>query len=347
MTSLIIALLFAVLMMTAIVLSKTYRHLPIKELKRLARSNDATAKILYKSASYTSLETLLWVITVLSAAAAFILFTNSTPAWFAFLLVVFLIWIGFLWLPSAKLSSYSVRLATVLSPAVAWILYYTHRQLEFIGKLTQSIGTVNVHTGVYEKDDLLDLIKWQKKQPDNRIPDYELALVGNALNFGDKTVKTILVPRRVIKTVGPKDTIGPVLMNELHESGQSRFPVVDGKPEHIVGVLYEHDLLDAAHGGKISSVMQRAVQYVHEDFSLHQVLQAFLATRQHLFIVVNEFEEFVGIVTIDDVLAQLVGHPIGEEFSEYDNLRAVAQAMAHKEHVKHDEAPAESKKETE
>jgi CBS domain containing-hemolysin-like protein len=136
-------------------------------------------------------------------------------------------------------------------------------------------------------------------------------------------------------------------MNELHKSGQSSFPVVDGKPDQIVGVVYVHDLLETTHGGKISSVMKRDVQYVHEDFSLLQVLQAFYKTNQHIFIVVNSFEEFVGIVSIDEVLAQLVGHPIGDESEDYADGRAVAQALAHQDHLRHDEVAKNESEETE
>jgi CBS domain containing-hemolysin-like protein len=86
---------------------------------------------------------------------------------------------------------------------------------------------------------------------------------------------------------------------------------------------------------------------VHEDFTLYQALQAFLKTKHHLFLVVNSFEELVGILTIEDVLEQMIGKPIVDEFDRYDDLRAVAAAAAHKDHTEHKKDKAEPEAEPE
>jgi Mg2+/Co2+ transporter CorC len=64
----------------------------------------------------------------------------------------------------------------------------------------------------------------------------------------------------------------------------------------------------------------------------YHFLQAFLKTKRHLFIVVNGFEEVIGIVTIEDVIEQIIGQPIMDEFDQYQDLRAVAIRMADKIH---------------
>jgi CBS domain containing-hemolysin-like protein len=92
--------------------------------------------------------------------------------------------------------------------------------------------------------------------------------------------------------------------------------------------------------------MNARLTYVHEDFSLYQTLQAFLKTKQHLFLVVNSFEELVGIITIEDVLEQMIGRAIVDEFDRYDDMRAVAAAAAHKEHQEHDEPKPEHEQTT-
>jgi magnesium and cobalt transporter len=122
-------------------------------------------------------------------------------------------------------------------------------------------------------------------------------------------------------------------MGELHASGHSRFPVYEVKKDNIVGVLYLHDLVATKRSGTVSNIMRRKVTYVHEDFTLYQTLQAFIKTKQHLFIVVNSFEEYVGIITIEDVLERVIGKLIVDEFDRYDDLRAVAAAAAHKDHA--------------
>jgi CBS domain containing-hemolysin-like protein len=142
--------------------------------------------------------------------------------------------------------------------------------------------------------------------------------------------------------VAASETVGPILMDELSKSGHSRFPVYDEKRDNIVGILYLHDLVGAKQAGRVDDIMSKRLRYVHEDFTLYQTLQAFLHTKQHLFLVVNSFEELVGIITIEDVLEQMIGRPIVDEFDKYDDLRAVAAAAAHKDHHGHDEPKPEA-----
>lgn len=87
--------------------------------------------------------------------------------------------------------------------------------------------------------------------------------------------------------------------------------------------------------------MSHKLTYVHEDFTLYRTLQVFLKTKQHLFLVVNTFEELVGIITIEDVLEQMIGKQIVDEFDRYDDLRAVAAAAAKKDHAAHNEPKPE------
>ena len=77
--------------------------------------------------------------------------------------------------------------------------------------------------------------------------------------------------------------------------------------------------------------MSPKVFFVHEELDLSHALNGFIKTKHHLFIVVNNFEEFVGILTIEDVLEQLLGRQIVDEFDAYENLREVALLRAKKE----------------
>ena len=341
MPQIIIAGILALLMLLAIVLNKTYHHLPLKELKRQARHGQQPAGTLYRAAAYgSSLQSLLFVVVVLSAAGSFVLLGTAVNPWLAFLLVAFLIWMGFLWLPSSRLTSFSSRLATWASPLLAWILHYAHPLLEKVSKVIHDRYGIDVHTGLYDKTDLLELLQWQKEQSDSRINPAEIELAQRALMFGDKLVRDVMVARQKVKQVGTSERISPVLIDELHQSGFSRFPVYEGKKDHIVGTLYLKDLLAEAKSSKsISSIMKRDIRYIHEDFTLHQVLQAFFKTKRHLFVVINKFEEFVGIVTVEDALSQIVGGQVSDEFDQYEDIKAVAAAKISQmpdEHVAED-----------
>jgi CBS domain containing-hemolysin-like protein len=101
--------------------------------------------------------------------------------------------------------------------------------------------------------------------------------------------------------------------------------------ERFVGTLFLHDLVGLKKSGVVSQVMRQEVYYMHEEEQLAHALHAFLKTNHHLFVVVNTFEEFVGVVSIEDVLEQILGRQIVDEFDQYADLRAVARSMADKE----------------
>lgn len=189
---------------------------------------------------------------------------------------------------------------------------------------------------MYQKDDLLELLDKQNGQLDNRITSDELDFARHALLFEEKVVRDIMTPRRVVKMVKVGDSVGPVLMNELHKSGFSRFPVYEGKQDHMVGTLFLRSLIEKKAAGKVKDLMSKKVYYVNENQALGHVLNAFLKTKHHLFIVVNEFEEISGVITIEDVIEQLIGRKIVDEFDKYDDLREVAALAAKKDHHSHE-----------
>jgi CBS domain containing-hemolysin-like protein len=271
------------------------------------------------------LQALLWIIAGLSASGFFVLLNRSASIWLALGGSLLLIWFGFGWLPRTRLTAVSSTLARWFAAPLASLLNYLGPALEAIARPFIPRGAKDQRTGLYQKDDLIDLLKQQKDQPDNRIPIDELEIAVHALTYGDKLVRDIMTPRAKVKTIATNEHIGPVVMSELHDSGHSRFPVYQGKPENIVGTLYLRDLVATKSGGKVSELMSKEVYYVHEEQSLGQALHAFLKTKHHLFIVVNSFEEMVGIMTIEDILKQIVGKPLVEDFDKFDDRKAVAQ----------------------
>lgn len=334
--------MFAGITLLAIGLQRTYYHYPVKELKRRARSGDPLAQLLYKPVSYgVSLQILLWLIVIGSAAVSFVLLSRTFEAWFAIIVVAFLLWVGFLWLPSSRLTTVSTHLARWTTPAVTWLLNYLHSPLEWIGNFFRKHRHFSVKTSLYEKEDIYELLEYQRDIPESRIPLHDIDLLQHALQFGDKLVRDAYVPFRSVTLVNNQEAIGPKLMDDLYKSGFSRFPVYEGEQTNIVGTLFVKDLVKKKTGGHVRDVMRAEVFYVHEDFTLQQALQAFLKTKHHLFVVVNSFEEFVGIITIEDILEEVIGKQIVDEFDKYEDMRAVAAAAAKVDHEANQQAGAE------
>lgn len=339
---LIFGLLSIGLMLFSISLLKLFRHTPARELKRQARAGDHLAKQFYRVVGYgQSLDVLLWIFIGVTSALFFVLCVSALPWPVAFAMVLFVVWFGFAWLPNSHVSQLTVRAAHFITPGLHWLLEHLQPVLVRIGHLTTKMQPLAIHTGLYSKEDIIDLIKKQKVQIDNRITKEELFIVEHALQFGDRRVDEVMTPRRVMKTVATTDMIGPVLFKELHDSGHSRFPVYQNGPDDIIGTLYLRDALNAKAGGFVKSLMRKEVFYVNQSQSLARVLDAFIKTKHHQFLVVNNFEEIVGLVTIEDVIEQILGKQIIDEFDSYDDLRAVAAMEAEKDEKKRDKPVTE------
>jgi CBS domain containing-hemolysin-like protein len=177
---------------------------------------------------------------------------------------------------------------------------------------------------LYEKEDLVEFLKNQARQADNRITQSDLRTANYALAFADKTVGQIMTPKNKIKWVAGSDPIGPMVMDELHKSGQTRFPVVkeaskSANPD-VIGVLYLNDLLDKLEtNGRIRDIMHSGVSYINEAQTLNEAAETFLKSGQLLLVVLNNFDEVAGTISLEDVLGQVFGKKITED-SDQQNV---------------------------
>lgn len=332
MSNIILVVALAVVAFTGLVLRKAYTAITARELKRRAQKGDRRAQKLYRAVAYgTSLTVFLWLIIGAAATGLFFVVARDFSWPVAFVGIGIFLALG-LAQSRTRLSKAGRRVALWLTPVIAWLLNYLHPIFRTIGNFFHNYASLSDHTQIYQKEDLVDLLQQQEKQVDNRIEKTELDMAAHALTFGDKLVRDVMTPFSQVKTVNVTDGLGPVLMDELHDSGHSRFPVYDGKKTNIVGILYLRELVGRSHGGVVKDIAHKQVTYVHEDQNLFQTMQAFLKTRHHLAVVVNEFEELVGVITIEDVLEQIIGRQIVDEFDQYEDLRAVATRMAAKVH---------------
>lgn len=178
--------------------------------------------------------------------------------------------------------------------------------------------------GLASKEELLSIVK---KSPDI-LSKFESQLLKSALKFEQVRVDEIMTPRSVIDSIDHSELLGPITLSDLHKTGHSRFPVTDGDVDHIVGVLYVRNLLTidgSKNSKKVSQVMDKEVCFIREDQMLDEALAAFLKTQKLLFIVINEFRETVGILSLEDVMEALLGQKITDEFEQHSSLRAVAE----------------------
>lgn len=209
---------------------------------------------------------------------------------------------------ASKVEPYALQVTGWLRPLLNWL---KDRELD------------ERETRVYSHEELLNLVA----QSPGVLSKDQIARLGANLAFDDRRVSDIMTPVSVIDTISADDVLGPLVLDQLHKSGHSRFPVIEGDIHHVVGILYMRELIDLRTAKKtVRSAMNARVFYVREDQDLEHALHAFLRTHHHLFIVVNEYRETVGLLSLEDVVEALIGKKIVDEFDRFDDLRAVAES---------------------
>jgi CBS domain containing-hemolysin-like protein len=311
--------------MLTLTLQRLYSSIPAKELKRLAGRGDHLAAALYRPVAYgTSMRLLLWVVFGLSFTTSVIMLTSSLVTPIAFI-VVGLAVVATLLLQSIRLTVHSAHIAVHAAPVLSWLLTYLHTPLAAIANALHAVRTHDAHSGLYEKDDIIALFHQQRDQVDNRIATHDLDILERAAIFNDRQAADIVLPMAKVKLVNKDEPIGPILLKELHDSGQTSFMVYDSTPQRIVGTLFLRDAVAAREGGRVADLVRHKISYVHEDFSLRQVLQAFLRTGQHVVVVINSFEEAVGVITLSMLLSQLFGEADDTgDTQAYDDTASIA-----------------------
>jgi magnesium and cobalt transporter len=160
-----------------------------------------------------------------------------------------------------------------------------------------------------------------KDAVDLNIIDKEAESIANkAIRLGNTTVKEIMVPKVDMVTFGIDEEIGSII-EKIIASGHSRYPVLGKERDEVKGILLAKDMLPKIYGGIAEfslSDMLREANVVPETKKADSLLEEFKKDRSHLAVVIDEYGTISGLVTIEDILEELVGeiedeHDIDEE----------------------------------
>lgn len=149
------------------------------------------------------------------------------------------------------------------------------------------------------------------------IEEEEKELINNVFEFNDKTVADVMIHRTEVYGIDVKSNIGDIL-SELKEYKYSRIPVYDETIDNIVGVLFIKDLLAYAYTKKEAKIkkIMRPAYFVSKTKPINELFKEMQKNKQQLSIVLDEYGGTAGIITMEDVLEELVGNI----FDEYDEI---------------------------
>ena len=224
-----------------------------------------------------------------------------------------------------RLALFVARPIGLMQSALSPIVWVVSRSSALLVRLLG--GTEKPQGGYLSTEELKLLVETGSEQ--GQIEEEEKEMIHGVIELGDKRVHEVMVPRIGIRAVNVDDPIDQVI-EMIIAAGHSRLPVFDESLDNIVGILYAKDLLPYLRGngrakGEIDvRALARSPVYVPESKAVDELLHDMQTAKRHIAIVVDEYGGTAGLVTMEDVVEEIVG----EIQDEYDTEEALVEPIA-------------------
>lgn len=171
-----------------------------------------------------------------------------------------------------------------------------------------------------------DIIELLKKAADDKVISYDsLPLLESALRLDDMRAKDIMLPRNQMDVLDINDSIKQII-EKITATGHSRFPVIDGEISNLVGVFHSKDLVKFIGNPDDFDLKDhlRQVCFVPEIKRLDGLMYEMRLRHLHLAIVVDEFTNIVGLITLEMIIEQIIGD-IEDEYDSVEGEREIIE----------------------
>lgn len=208
----------------------------------------------------------------------------------------------------ARPALHVLKIISFIFAPMFWLLgLCTNGTLRLFGMKTEA------ESGIASEEELRLMVESSGEK--GAIDESEQEWIENVFDFGDMTAGEIMTPEPDVTTIALDDTNEEIL-KIIHETGLSRYPVYEDDINDICGILNARDfLLNLQDGGKLSlKALLRQAYFVPDSVHADRLFKDMQARKQHLAVVVDEYGGTAGIVTIEDLLEQIVG----DIFDEFD-----------------------------
>lgn len=299
--------------------------LDLATLRRAIKQGNKDAEKVYKIRQHGML--LLTTLLLGNAAASSffaVLVGDMISGFWAGIIATVLVFIIGEILPQAGVSRFALRFGAITSPFVDLLMkifYPICGPIAF--GLNKLLGKENGMR--FSKRDLLTMFEDEQSIEDTEVDNDERRIARGSLSFSHKKVSDVLTPATVSYTLDSQEVIDDVFLLKLKDMGYSRIPIHTEDANQFVGILYLKDLIGIKTPISVSKVMDKTIHFVLPTDPLDKVLNDFIRTKMHLFVVLDEFGSFDGVITVEDVVEEIIGAEIMDEDDDAPDLREVAR----------------------
>lgn len=219
---------------------------------------------------------------------------------------------------------YSRQLATVIARPLQ-ILVILFQPFVWILTLTTKVIARRQESDMVSEEELLVMARLGQRK--GIIHEDEALVIHNILSLGQKVAREIMTPRTVLFSLHGETTVD----HARHEEGffvHSRIPIYFKNGEDIGGIVHRRDVLAAVADDQLEVQLQSLMKPVHfvlDKTGVDRLLKLFLERREQMFVVIDEFGGLSGVVTLEDVLEEILGKEIVDEFDQVEDMRELAQ----------------------
>ena len=299
------------------------------ELKRKVELGDKEAIKVYplRKQGNLLLTTLLVGNVAVNAALSIFLGTIASGLIAGVLATVLIVIFGEI-IPQAIFSRFALKLGARVAWFVQFLIYAFYPVTKPIAWTLDKVLGDELPT-VYSKQELVKIIEEHEDASLSDVDEDEERIIKGALTFSDKLVEDVMTPRSVVISFKESQIIDDAFLAEVMQEGHSRYPVYKEDKDDVIGILYSKHLIGGQMVGKtLKDVMRAKVQVVTEDESLDDALDIFLKTHKHMAIVKDEFGSVSGVITLEDIIEEILKKEIVDESDRHDDMREYAKESA-------------------
>jgi metal transporter CNNM len=290
--------------------------LDTQSLARRARHGDENAKTIYpvRQNGNLLLTTLLLGNVAVNTTLSIFLGTIASGLIAGIIATALIVVFGEI-IPQAVISRYALwfgaktiwftKLAIVLCFPIAWPI---SKVLDYF--LGSELPTT------YSKSELMDIISEHEDSEHSDIDADEERILHGALQFSHVRVREVMTPAKDVVSADENQKLTDDFFEKITDSGYSRIPVYSGNESNIIGILYVKELLvedDDISLRQTEDAVDKKFLRVRGNDMLDRVLARMLKNRQHLAIVQNSQKQFIGVVSMEDIIEEIIQQEIEDE----------------------------------
>ncbi len=229
--------------------------------------------------------------------------------------------------PQAIFYRHALSIGYYFVPLVKFFTFIFYPIAWPIAKLLDKILGKEEDT-IWSKKEIKEIIKYHEDSQDSDLDQDEEDILLGALSFSEKKVKKIMTPKNVVFTVEENAFLDNELLAKIKKTGFTRVPVFREREDNIVGVLNIKSLINLQEGRKVYDIYDRhKISEVLEDDKLDDLLNSFIRKKSHIAFVKNIHGTFLGIVTMEDVIEEIISKEIVDETDQYEDMREVSRKL--------------------